>query len=85
METIGEEHARASESLRKMEEAALLLEEAAKSHDPMHISQGFPERVSAILNSLTALSSREDAERLLATGTVLQLPILLLLPFPTAF
>lgn len=68
METVGEERARAAESLRQLEEAALLLEQASKSQNTDNISPGFPKRVSAILNALTAISSREDAERLLATG-----------------
>lgn len=70
METAGEEQARATQSLHQLEEAALLLEEASKSQNPEKISSGFPKRVSGILNSLTAISSREDAERLLATGMI---------------
>lgn len=68
METVGEERVRASQSLRQLEEAAVLLEDASKAQNPDKISSGFPERVTGILNSLTAVSSREDAERLLATG-----------------
>lgn len=68
METVGEERLRAAQSLKQLEEAALLLAEASKSLKTEKISPGFPKRVSAILNSLTAISSREDAERLLATG-----------------
>lgn len=69
METVGEERLRASQSLKQLEEAALLLEEASKALKIDSISPGFPKRVSGILNSLTAISSREDAERLLSTGT----------------
>lgn len=68
METAGEERDRASQSLRHLEEAAVLLGDASKEQAPDKVSPGFPERVAAILNSLTTISSREDAERLLAIG-----------------
>jgi tetratricopeptide (TPR) repeat protein len=68
METAGEERVRASRSLRQLEDAAVLLEEAASADPPTPVSPDFPKNVSAILHELTTLSSREDAERLLATG-----------------
>lgn len=68
METAGEERVRAAQSLRQLEEVAILLEDASKTQNPSKISPGFPERVSSILNELTAVSSRDDAERLLAAG-----------------
>ena len=68
METAGEERIRAVNSLQELEEAALLLREAAESPNSESISVGFPARISGILNELTALSSREDGERLLAIG-----------------
>lgn len=68
METAGEERVRAARNLSQLEEAALLLEQAATARDASKISPGFPARLSAVLNGLTAVSSRDDAERLLATG-----------------
>lgn len=68
METAGEERIRAVNSLQELEEAALLLRKAAESPNSESISVGFPARISGILNELTALSSREDGERLLAIG-----------------
>lgn len=69
METAGEERVKATNSLRQLEEAAVLLEEASKAETTDNVSSGFPSRLSGILNSLTAITSREDAERLLAIGT----------------
>lgn len=68
METAGEERVRVSNNLRQLEDAAVLLEDAAKQQSADKISPGFPSRLIAILNESTALNSREDAERLLATG-----------------
>lgn len=68
METAGEERVRAARNLCQLEEAALLLEEAATARDASKISPGFPARLSAVLNGLTAVSSRDDAERLLSAG-----------------
>lgn len=68
METAGEERVRAAQNLRQLEEVAVLLEDASKTQSPSKISPAFPERVSSILNGLTAVSSRDDAERLLAAG-----------------
>lgn len=69
METAGEERVRATNSLKQLEDAALVLEKAAKENSAQKISPEFPQRISGILNSLTALSSRADAERLLAAGS----------------
>lgn len=68
METAAEERKRASQSLRQLEEAAVLLGDASKEQDPEKVSPGFPGRIAGILNSLTAISTRDDAERLLAIG-----------------
>lgn len=68
METAGEERVRATNSLKQLEDASLVLENAAKENSAQKISPEFPQRISGILNSLTALSSRPDAEGLLATG-----------------
>lgn len=68
METAGEERVRAGRSLRKLEDIAVLLDEGARANPPTNISPDFPKSISEILNELTTLSSREDAERLLAAG-----------------
>ncbi len=68
METAGEERVRASNSLKQLEDSSLLLENAAKEGSAHSVSRAFPQRISGILNALTALSSRADAERLLASG-----------------
>lgn len=70
METVGEERVRVATSLRHLEEAALLLEQAARPEAPEKISPGFPTRVADLVHQLTSISSREDAERLLATGQI---------------
>lgn len=71
METETEERVRGKEALRQLEEASVLLEHAAKSQDEAKISSGFPQRISQFLNNLTSLTSRDDAEKLLATGVSL--------------
>lgn len=85
METAGEERVRASNSLKQLEDAALLLENASKQGSKEKVSPGFPQRVSGILNALTAISSREDAERLLSTGLLAsRIFVTLLFPFMSA-
>ncbi|KAI0564707.1 Meiosis specific protein Spo22/ZIP4/TEX11 [Gracilaria domingensis] len=69
METVGDERIRAAKSLRKIEEVALMLEELSKSSGEKSLSSGFPNRMSSILNSISSISSRDEAERLLAAGT----------------
>lgn len=71
METVGDERVRAAKSLRELEEAAQLLEDASKLQAPEKVSPGFPSRISGVLNELTTISSRDDAERLLALGKAL--------------
>ena len=73
METAGEERVRAAKSLKHLEDASLLLENACKNKEPQSVSPGFPQRISGILNTLTAISSRDDAERMLAAGSLLSL------------
>lgn len=68
METAGEERVRAGRSLRKLEDMSVLFEQGARATPPTEVSPDFPKHVSEILNDLTTLSSREDAERLLAAG-----------------
>jgi Meiosis protein SPO22/ZIP4 like len=68
METAGEERVRAQRSLRQLEDAAILLDQCANKDPPTPVSPDFPKNVSSILHELTTLSSRDDAERLLATG-----------------
>jgi tetratricopeptide (TPR) repeat protein len=68
METAGEERVRAVQTLCRLEDAGVLLKEASTSVPVTELSPDFPKEVSAILNELTTLSSRDDAERLLATG-----------------
>lgn len=75
METVGNERLRASQCLKQVEESALLLENLLKSEDVKKISPGFPRRLSTILNALTSITSRDDGERLLASGK-LHIPLL---------
>lgn len=69
METAGEERVRAGESLAELEAAAERLAAAAQATPPEPPAAEFPRDVAEILNTgLTTISSREDAERLLAAG-----------------
>ncbi|CAN8065969.1 unnamed protein product [Agarophyton chilense] len=68
METVGDERIRATKSLKQIEEAALMLENLSKSGEKKSLSSGLPNRLSSILNSINSISSRDDAERLLAAG-----------------
>ncbi|PXF46356.1 hypothetical protein BWQ96_03855 [Gracilariopsis chorda] len=68
METVGDERLRASNSLKQLEEAALMLEDLSKSNESKLLSAGFPSRLSVILNSINSIPSRDDAERLLSAG-----------------
>lgn len=73
METVGDERLRARNTLKKLEEAALLLEELSKSNESKSLSSGFPNRLSGILSSIGSVPSRDDAERLLSAGMSLRL------------
>jgi tetratricopeptide (TPR) repeat protein len=68
METAGEERVRAGISLRKLEDSAQLLASETQADPPRPPAPAFPRDIADILNSLTTISSREDAERLLAAG-----------------
>jgi tetratricopeptide (TPR) repeat protein len=68
METAGEERVRTVQNLCRLEDAGILLKQASTCDPVTKISTDFPKEVSAILNELTTLSSRDDAERLLETG-----------------
>lgn len=68
METAGEERVRAGRSLRALEDAAAALAEMAGADRPAAPDPAFPRDIAAALAAVTAVSSREDAERLLACG-----------------
>lgn len=68
METAGEERVRAGLSLSRLEAAAGELATASQADPAVPPAPGFAREIADILNSLTTISSREDAERLLAAG-----------------
>lgn len=78
MDITEPEHVSVSKSLRQLEDAALLLDEASKARDPKKLSVQFPNRLNALVNSLTALVSRDDAERLLSVGSFMPCNITLI-------
>lgn len=72
METAGEQRVRAGESLAELEAASERLASAAQTNPPQLPSADLPRDVAEILNTgLTTISSREDAERLLAAGVAM--------------
>lgn len=63
---------RAGESLAELEAASERLASAAQANPPQLPPAEFPRDVAEILNTgLTTISSREDAERLLAAGVAM--------------
>ena len=74
METEGEERVRAKESLKQLEDAAFILDKDARSDECKQLSNDVPQKLSAILHNMTSISSRDDAERLLAAGMLATTP-----------
>lgn len=58
----------ANDVLQQLEDEIIIVEDASKSKHSSPLSASFPDRLSALLNSLQTILSRDDAERLLSIG-----------------